>query len=163
MNSIINFYLTPPRLVVTAFRQSTPPWEGNLDCAKNGAKFAMRLRSGVYRNGFGVLCFRNLACIPRPGRGDHEVAGRVEKKRTTLTTKDHPSAGGELAFCNPHKKNRRVAVVLSFLLFVFFLLFDCHCCQWACQHSLQANFIARYHAESVCAIFNSFQRSIYFL
>ena len=37
MNSIINFYLTPPRLVVTAFRQSTPPWEGNLDRAKNGA------------------------------------------------------------------------------------------------------------------------------
>jgi len=38
------------------------------------------LRSGVYRNGFGVLRFRNLACIPRPGRGgDREVVGRVEK------------------------------------------------------------------------------------
>ena len=144
-NKIINFYLTPPRLVVTAFRQSTPPWEGNLDCAKNGADSP-------------------------PGAGGTTKWWGGLKKRTIWATKDHPvasrhpSTGGELAFCNPHKKTPpKRAVFLSFLLFVFFLFFDCHCCQWACQHSLQANFIARYNTESVCAVFNSFQCSIYFL
>ncbi len=58
----------------------------------------------IYRNGFGVLRFRDLACIPRPGRGgDHEVGGRVEKneqsgKQKTTPAFRHSSAGGELAF-----------------------------------------------------------------
>ena len=41
----------------------------------------MRLRSGVYRNGFGTLRFQNLACIPRGGRGGTKGAGEGWKKQ----------------------------------------------------------------------------------